>query len=140
MKNLTGTWEGEYSINIGTDEDPTIEHHTFRLELNDQDGELNGTAKDLTLSNESSKIKGFHEDGYVSFIKKYDRLVFSEEGEYFGDDTAEHPDIHYSGTFKEDENCYQGNWEIKEEEEQIGLQESFEVKYFIGSWYMRRLN
>ena len=43
MENLTGTWEGEYSINIGTDEDTKVECHAFRLKLIDKNGELSGT-------------------------------------------------------------------------------------------------
>ncbi len=87
MENLTGTWEGEYSINIGTDENPKVEFHAFRLKLIDKNGELSGTAHDLTLSDEPSTISGFRDNDIVSFIKKYNRLVFAEDGEYYGDDT-----------------------------------------------------
>jgi|GEM_PF-3340651 len=138
MQNLTGIWKGEYSINIGTDECTNIEYHTCRLDLLDRNGELTGIAQDTTLSDEASKITGFCEDGVVSFIKKYDRLVFFEDGEYFGDETEGHPDIHYLGTFNQNENCYQGTWEILEEEKREGLQEKYKDKYFTGNWYMRR--
>ncbi|MEQ9425700.1 MAG: hypothetical protein RJQ09_14850 [Cyclobacteriaceae bacterium] len=138
MENLTGTWEGEYSINIGTDEEPNVEFHAFQLKLIDKSGELTGTAHDLTLSEEPSTISGFRDNDIVSFIKKYTRLVFAEDGEYYGDETEQHPDIHYSGTFNIQENCYQGTWEIHENEEREGLQDEFEDQYFSGNWYMRR--
>ena len=140
MDNLTGTWEGEYSVNIGTDEEPNIEYHSFILQLTDLNGEFSGNSQDLTLSNEPSKISGFRENDLISFIKKYNRLVFTEQGDYFGDDSEEHPDIHYLGTFNKEENCYQGSWEIHEEEEQVGLQEEFNDKHFTGNWSMRKKN
>ncbi len=137
MKNLTGTWEGEYSVNIGSNENPVVEHQAMRLELTDNHGELSGTGRDLTLDNEPSTISGFHENDQLSFIKKYNRLVFTEEGAYFGDDTEEHPDIHYSGTFNEQEHCFMGTWEIHESEERQGLQTVFEDQFSTGNWYMR---
>lgn len=140
MNNLTGTWEGEYSINVGTDEEPQIEYHGFRIELADQNGKLSGTSKDLTLSDEPSKISGFRDNKIISFIKKYDRQIFLDEGSHFADGNEEHSDIHYSGVFNQSENCFEGTWEIHEDEEQEGLQESFEERYFTGNWYMRRTN
>lgn len=140
MENLTGIWEGEYSVNIGTDGDINIEYHTFRIDLLDKKGKLSGIAQDITLSNEASGITGFCENGIISFIKKYNRLVFFEDGEYFIDEMEEHPDIHYFGTFNQNERCYQGTWEIHEEEEREGLQEEYKDKYFTGKWYMRKVN
>jgi len=139
MENMTGTWEEEYSINIGKDEDPKIEYHSFKLELHDQNGELSGIAHDVTLSNESSKISGFRENHFISFIKRYERLIFQESGKYFGEDSAEHPDIHYSGIYITEKNCFQGTWEIHEDEKREGLQESFEDRFYVGNWYMRKI-
>ncbi|WOK09109.1 hypothetical protein RT717_10730 [Imperialibacter roseus] len=140
MANLTGKWEGEYSVNIGSDEQPEVEYHAFTLEMLDIDGELTGTAQDLTLSDEPSNISGFHDDGFISFIKKYNRLVFVESDEYFGDNSIEHPDIHYSGTFDENENSFQGTWEIHEDQERDGLQDSFDDMYNVGNWWMKLTN
>lgn len=138
MENLTGTWEGEYSINIGEDENPNIEYHSFRLEINDNNGDIDGTVEDLTLSNESSRISGFHMKKNISFIKKYNRLILAKNGKYFGDDSSEHPDIHYSGNYNEKEQAFEGTWEIHENEERDGLQEAFFDSHFVGKWYMKK--
>lgn len=139
MNNLTGIWEGEYSVNIGTEEDPRIEYHTFRLELSENDDQITGTGKDLTLSNEPSTISGFRDGEIISFIKKYKRLVFVELDDYFTDDASEHPDIHYLGTYNIDEHCYQGTWEMKSDVERDSLQDTYIERLDVGNWYMRKI-
>ncbi|QDH78628.1 hypothetical protein FKX85_06105 [Echinicola soli] len=136
MINLTGTWEGEYSINEGTEAAPEIHYFTFRMELYDDNGQLGGKAYDLALSDEPSVISGFVEGNNISFIKKYQRLVFEDNGVCFGDDSKEHPDIHYHGEYNLKDNCYQGTWEMLEEEERVGNQEAYDEHYFSGNWLM----
>ncbi|MFT7037012.1 MAG: hypothetical protein ACJA2S_005554 [Cyclobacteriaceae bacterium] len=140
MENLSGNWEGEYSVDIGTEEQPKVEYHTFRLELQDKEGELTGNCQDLTLDNEPSTINGFQDDNIISFIKKYQRLIYADDSaEYYGDSSEQHPDIHYSGSFNESENCLEGTWEIQVSEEQIGMQTELTTEIEFGRWYVRRV-
>ncbi|MDN4165648.1 hypothetical protein QWY31_09050 [Cytophagales bacterium LB-30] len=139
MEHLTGIWEGEYTVNIGSDETPTIEYHSFRLSLIEKDGEFTGTSEDITLSNEPATIAGFRDADFISFIKKYNRLILTENMEYFVDDSAQHPDIHYLGTYNQEESCYEGTWEMQESEEQVSLQNAYKISHFTGSWYMRKV-
>ncbi len=139
MQNLTGIWEGEYSLLDDTLEKPEMEYHSFKLELKDVDCELSGRCFDLTLEDEPSTVNGFHDEtGLISFIKKYRRLIFTDDiGNYFGDDTIDHPDINYYGRYNKKEDVFEGHWEIHESEEHIGLQEEFVDRYFNGQWFMR---
>ncbi len=140
MENLTGTWEGEYTVDIGTEDQPKVGHHSFRLELQDAEGDLTGSCEDLTLEDEPSTISGFQDDKIISFIKKYQRLIFTDNSdEYYGDSSEQHPDIHYSGTFNESEDCLEGTWEIQTSEEPIGLQTELTSEIQFGSWYARRV-
>ena len=83
-------------------------------------------------------INGFYESGIISFIKIYDRLVFQdEEGAVFGDSEFGSVEIHYYGNFNEEENLFQGIWEMHMSEEKKGLQESYTDEFERGEWDLR---
>ena len=62
MRNLTEIWKGEYSVDIGTEEQPKVEYHKFRLEFRDNEDELTGNCQDLNHNNEPSTIRGFQQN------------------------------------------------------------------------------
>ncbi len=62
---------------------------------------------------EPPKVKGFVEDGKISFILKYPFSYFKDEnGKFHTDKTTTHPEVHYLGFFNEDKSMVEGNWEM----------------------------
>lgn len=137
--NLSGKWFGEYSQLSGTVDPAPITYDSFEIHIIDKDGEIIGKGKDSTLESEPFSIQGFHENGMISFIKKYEHFIFQDEkGEVFGDDGYDSVEIHYQGRFNDKENLFQGTWEIHMGEEKQSLQESYTDKFERGEWYLRK--
>jgi len=138
MKNLTGIWEGEYVDSESSNNDEAIFIH-FRLHLEDKGGQITGNCVDVSLSDEESQINGFYEEGVLSFVKEYKRLIIqADDGEYLGINNETHPDIHYLGTFNEQGSVFRGTWEIHNAEEKQNLQEEYKDDYSIGDWHMKK--
>lgn len=137
--NLNGKWIGEYSQLSGNIKPEPVTYDSFEIDITDIEGELTGQGKDITLENEPFTISGFYDSGVLSFIKKYERYVFqNEEGDILADNDYESMEIHYSGSFIEEENLFQGTWEMHLGAEQDGLQDSYIDEYETGMFYLRR--
>ncbi|MEP5610895.1 MAG: hypothetical protein ABJP45_01535 [Cyclobacteriaceae bacterium] len=137
-ENLTGHWVGEYSVSVGNKGNENWEYHQFEIELEDSDGNLKGTSKDLTLSKLGANISGFCSEGMISLIKKYAGLLYEENGEYYLDEGYESAEIHYMGRYNSGKKCFEGSWEIEVGEEREGLQDSYINEHTLGHWYMKR--
>lgn len=137
-KDLTGSWEGEYSVSVGDKGNEKWEYHQFQIELEDSDGNLKGTSEDLTLSNIEANISGFCSEGMISFIKKYAGLLYEENGEYYLDEGYDSTDIHYTGEYDSKKKCFEGTWEMEIGEEREGLQDSYINEQVLGQWYMKK--
>ena len=123
MKNISGIWEGEFSLNHGTENEPDIEYNLFRLELEETDDVITGKGEVLTLDNEPFEVNGFVDEGFINFILKYRHLIYQdEERNYFRDESSQHPDVSYSGNYDDKEEAYVGIWELTVKEEPEGLQ------------------
>lgn len=139
IKNLSGIWEGGFSYEYDNEEADDVEYTPFRMVLQENEGKITGTCEDLYIEFDTSNVTGFIEDGMLSLIKKYQHLIFHDEetGDLYGDDAQPHPDIHYTGTFDEDEQAFVGTWEMVEEQRRIGYTDQYEEKLITGTWYMR---
>ena len=136
MDNLAGKWVGQYTYHS--------ERHelvdSFEIELQYQDGLVTGTSKDISLNNEPGTIKGFFENGILSFTKRYHRLIFEDDqGNIMADDSAESLEINYTATFDENEKAFIGFWEIHLGGEQVGLQEEYMEDFERGDFFMRKI-
>ena len=77
---------------------------------------------------EPPKVKGFVEDGKISFILKYPFSYFKDEnGKFHTDKTTTHPEVHYLGFF---------NWEMVKFLDQSLNDYTEEI--FNGTFEMRR--
>ncbi len=136
MDNLSGLWVGQYYYTSGANE--IVD--SFELELNHSNGEVTGISKDLSLNNEPGIIKGFFENGILSFVKKYHRLIYQDqEGNIIADDLAESLEINYTATYSESEKAFIGFWEIHVGGEQVGYQEEYMDYFERGDFFMRRI-
>lgn len=136
MENLTGKWVGQY-VQQSIDKDYV---DSFELEIDHINGEIKGTSIDLNLNNEPGIINGFYENGILSFIKKYHRLIFQDEqGDIMADDSAESMEITYTATYDESEKAFIGFWEIHLGGEQVSYQEEFLDDFERGDFFMRKI-
>jgi hypothetical protein len=80
--NLTGAWKGFYVYGPEYGEELHNEKVQFIIHLNYNEGTFEGTSIDIdgVGSNfEKATIKGFIENGFISFIKQYPFSMMFEE-------------------------------------------------------------
>ena len=137
MKKITGRWTGEYSINYGTEDEPEMAYFHFKSKISENDDGIKGNFIDLTLKTSDSSIHGFVDEDFISFIRTSDQSP--ELLEFLHLDNTDRPfEFEFSGNYSEEENAYQGIWEIVVDEKQEGIQESYLTETRTGAWYMRK--
>jgi hypothetical protein len=140
MDNLNGKWIGQYVQQSGMDNQEDLNIDSFEFELIEIEGEVKGKSIDLDLENEPGTINGFYENGILSFIKKYHRLFFQDEGgNIVADNNSESAEIKYTATYDDEEKAFVGTWEIHLDEQPKGYQEEYVDQYDSGDFYMRKI-
>lgn len=128
MEELAGKWTGQYTYGDEYADDIRGLSVPFIIDITvDADGELAGMCVDMDEEQLEAAVKGYIEDGYISFIKKYMETGSTEEPAV--------PEIHYYGEYRD--GAFVGEWEI---EWSVINEAGSRVEYLsTGIWEMRRL-
>jgi hypothetical protein len=132
------TWTGHFTYREGYTgiEQELIVPFTIEWDLENDiiDGDcIDDEAK--TLFSRPATVRGFIEDGMISFIKQYPAAWSKDQtGQAFIIDDKPAPEIHYSGTWAGDH--YEGEWEMTE----TALTEEGDIEefYSTGEWRMHQ--
>ncbi|GEP97105.1 hypothetical protein [Chitinophaga cymbidii] len=123
-----GKWTGQYTYGDEYAEELRGLSVPFIIDIQvDDDGELEGMCMDMDEEQLEAVVKGYIEDGYISFIKKYMETDPGGEPVFM--------DIHYYGEYRD--GAFAGEWEI---EWSVINEAGSRVEYLsTGIWEMRRL-
>lgn len=103
MNSLTGTWEGTFTYGEDYPENVIGKSVSFQMKIEESDGDLKGSCQDDCLKEHFSKIAGFVDEDFVSFIKTYPYLIaFDNDGNNISVPEQPAHEIHYSGTWDAD--------------------------------------
>lgn len=135
--NLTGNWTGFFLLDESYGPVLKGKKGFFELELTDSDGILSGKCSDVRgfgiKEIRNSIITGEIKNGWVSFVKKYDKEIPID---VFGSDVSEanyNSEVFYEGVPDHLGNIVKGNWKIKLKNNTFGTEESV-----TGKWEMKR--
>lgn len=137
--SLTGKWKGEYIYGeeYGTLYGKSVEFYLF---LEENVNEFFGKAFDMEApanDRDVPSIKGFCNDGAISFIKYYDTgYIINEDGSYELNKDDKGVEVHYYGNYDSDGEEFLGSWEILMEEEKVG--ENYVEYLCTGTWRMKK--
>lgn len=138
MEKIQGTWNGEYSINHGTEDEPDIHSFSFELRIKGDDDAFSGKFIDQTLRTGNSEVKGFVEGDFISFVRTaksepelHEFLAFKPSGLSY--------EFNFSGNYNKEEKAIEGIWEAVIEEVNEALQESLLEELRTGAWYLRKI-
>jgi hypothetical protein len=138
MEKIQGTWNGEYSINYGTEDEPDIQYFSFELRIKGDEDGFNGEFIDQTLRTQNSEVKGFVESDFISFVRTANSQ--QELHEFLAFEPSELSyEFNFSGNYNEQEKAFEGIWEAVVEEVNEGLQESVLEELRTGAWYFRKI-
>ncbi len=133
--DLSGSWKGYFSYG---NESALIEG--FELTISEDEGGIQGVGCDLTSDELRFTISGFFEDGVLSFIKRYEGFYFEDEnGNTYLDKEMPSDDIQYTGTYSLRERAFIGSWEILTGENQVGLQEEYDITDIFGEFKLSKV-
>lgn len=115
--NLTGNWQGFYEYGSGYN----LPYFGQRVNINALITDINGSFTGEIEEDDSifstkldAKIKGFVEDGFISFVKQYSKYpIISDEYTNIIYENAI-LEIEYEGVVDEINNSIYGNWYIME--------------------------
>lgn len=137
--HLSGQWKGEFVYgpkyrNLYGDK------VNFMLFLEGDNSEFIGKGFDIDgvgAQSEAATIKGFYNDGMISFIKQYPlRNEIEQDGTLILVEDKPSPEIHYLGEYNQVQEMFSGNWEMKLNEAEFG---KGYIEYLCtGTWEMRK--
>lgn len=137
--DFSGQWKGEfvYGPEYGNLHGDKV---SFMLFLEGKDNEFAGRGFDIEgvgVQSEVASIKGFYNDGLISFIKQYPLTnEIEQDGTLIPVEDKPSPEIHYEGEYNETQKMFSGKWEIKMHEEKFG--EGYIEYLCTGTWEMRK--
>ena len=152
---LNGTWKGSYQFYlfpVGTDNEnnensedfePILEDIKFNFEVKfeSSNGEFIGQAIEETIKfDKPILIKGFFENDFISFEKKYPYLwTVDEDGNNILDKTKPHNKIYKTGVYDEIKMTLSGDWEMPVEiiNNYDGV---INDAYCAGIWELKKVN
>ena len=127
-------WSGRYSYG-----EPINETHSFKLMVTLIDGVFDGHCIDEEFSKHTNlqpSVKGFIDDGFISFVKQYPcAFEQMENGEFVIDINRRGHEVIYEGNYNEDAGCWEGEWEIEVAESPI-INVRSQVTLMYGIWSM----
>ena len=116
--NLTGKWQGFYEYGSGYDLPYFGQRVNIKASITDTNGSFTGEIKEdvsvFSVKLEAT-IKGFIEDGFISFLKKYPKrpiIVEHSTTIKYEDGSLE---IEHEGILDENNNSIYGDWYIMTE-------------------------
>jgi hypothetical protein len=138
--NLRGNWFGEYSFNQRNEDNPEVTFYCFELKIKGDNDDFNGIFSDKTLKTKKTQIKGFEDDGFISFIResKHEQ-EFEDSFNFMEADSERLYEFNFSGNYNSEENAFEGIWEVVVEEENQGFQNNQIEEIRTGAWYMRKI-
>lgn len=136
---VQGTWNGEYSINHGTEEEPDIRYFSFELRIKGNPDEFTGIFIDQTLRTDNSEVHGFLEGSFISFVRTTESQPELHEFLIFEPLESNPYEFNFSGNYNEDEKAFEGIWELVVERVNEGFQESVMEELRTGAWYLRKI-
>ncbi|WP_298346695.1 hypothetical protein [uncultured Algibacter sp.] len=135
-------WIGFFTYLEGYD---TIEQYKkveFAMEITLTENSFVGISTDSESKNafeRPASVKGFIEDGKMSFVMKYPCYYFKDQnGKIILDHSAEHPDIHYLGFLDDEKDKVSGNWEMTVYEEKYS--DGYLEEIINGEFEMQKTN
>lgn len=138
MEKIQGTWNGEYSINHGTEDEPDSHYFSFELRIKGDEDGFTGKFIDQTLRTDNSEVKGFVERDFISFVRTANSDPEFHEFLDFEPSELSY-EFNFSGNYNKHEKAFEGIWEAVVEEVNEGLQESVLEEIRTGAWYLRKI-
>ncbi len=139
MKKIQGTWNGEYTINYGTEEEPDIQYFAFEIRIKGDYNAFRGRFIDQTLKTNNSEIQGFLEDDFISFIRTVNSETELFEFLSFEPRDNRVSEFNFFGNYSEEEQPFTGIWELIVDEVNENLQESGVEELRTGAWYIQKI-
>ena len=134
---LDGKWIGQYTYLEGYAESIKGKSVSFELNLISHGIEFEGNFSDdesREIFFENGFIKGFIENTYISFHKRYPKpWIIDDNGNPLILENEIHPEIEYQGELID--NQFKGTWEIRRYYQ--GEEGIFSMVLGSGTWFMR---
>lgn len=145
---LNGTWKGFYQYHVFFEESeepesdkPEIDEvkYYFEVRFESDDESFVGIATEENTNFEKPiMVKGFFQEGFISFEKLYPYLWFVDEhGNQVFDPLKPHPKIYYSGNIESDNQRISGEWQMTDETNSYitGFED-----YYTGIWELTKIS
>jgi hypothetical protein len=136
--SLKGHWTGEFSYGRSYEEwYGTKERFEITIEQSDMNG-FTGRCVDtesITGQYIRTAIKGFFDQGFISFTKEYDHYYeMGQDGKTIFDTSKKGHTVNYQGEFNESLDRFEGTWEIHYHFQLLWI--TWWTKTLEGTWEM----
>jgi len=138
--NIKGVWKGYYEYGLGYDPPYFGERVEIYMTILGENANFEGfcieEASPFAIQ-EPSNIKGYIEEGAVSFVKNYEnRYEINEVGESVVKEAGEKMEVLYEGMYSGEYDCIYGSWVIEMEP----FEHDGEVLQYVcqGTWKLER--
>lgn len=116
------------------------EELTFDLMIMKTEGDkFNAMSRDVEgfgINSSDAVIKGVYSDEYIIFKKRYESsLTMTKNGDFVEDSSQKGPQIHYFGTYNDDQDEFEGKWKVKLHIKLLGIK-LFKITRGRGTWRM----
>ena len=139
--DLVGQWKGEftYGASYGEPHNGTKEKFEITIESADANG-FHGRCVDTESATGEylvTIIKGFFEQGFISFTKEYaHQYEMNEKGEVISNAGKKGHVVNYEGEYIASQNRFEGTWEIHYHFQLLWIR--WYTQTFNGTWEMYR--
>ncbi|NTS42463.1 hypothetical protein HRG84_16295 [Flavisolibacter sp. BT320] len=138
---LEGQWVGHFAYGPDYGEEMNGEKVQFRVFIDrSKNGGFVGRSVDLEgigANFEVAEVKGFLEEGLISFTKQYPHFyALDEAGNTVEDKNKPHPLVAYTGTYNQSTKTFTGDWEMRVAIAPVGTYWLEDV--CTGTWEMRK--
>lgn len=137
--NINGKWKGTVIYGKEYREHMNSELY-FEVEITQNNELFTGIAIDtggVGTSPDKANLNGRFDGKEISFVKQYESYHYSNrKWETIIDKTRSGPEIKYTGSYNEKEQCFCGDWIIRSTAKLLGF---ILIKYKnTGTWVMKR--
>lgn len=138
---LEGQWVGHFVYGPEYGEEMNGEKVQFRVFIDkSMNGAFAGRSVDLEgigANYEVAQVKGFLEEGLISFTKQYPHYYeLDEGGGTFEDKNKPHPLVAYTGEYNDTTKTFTGDWEMRMDIAPVGAYWLEDI--CAGTWEMRK--
>jgi len=86
-----------------------------------------------------ASLKGFMENGFISFIKRYKKLrLFDENLDTIEVEDSDGYEVIYEGAYNNETEEFNGEWEIRYDLMPLSTEKTIE-EFCDGTWWMKKL-